>query len=217
MRKGLSCKQQKNKMKKQMQKMMKGSQQSTLEEGVNGATAANPSRVNDTPVDESAIDADAVAKTKEGEGTAAADSRGRVNEDDADGMRSKRENVTDETIERKATATAARPPSKLTQSLEPKKMTAGETEASTAANTKTYERTTADLQWRRRSDANDARRRRANGEELVEYTMESASARAANEKEEISTESRHDKSEQRCEKDEEIKAHRRKENINKYD
>ena len=83
-------------------------------------------------------------------------------------------------------------------------MTAGETEAS-AANTKTYGRTTADMQWRRRSDAHDARRRRANGEDLVEYTMESASARAANEKE-SSTESRHDKNEQRCEKDEEIEA-----------
>ena len=59
---------------------------------------------------------------------------------------------------------------------------------------------------KKRSDANDARRRRGKGEELVEYTMESASARAANEKEEISTESRHDKNEQRCEKDEEIKA-----------
>ena len=105
-------------------------------------------------------------------------------------MRSKKENVTDETIERKATATAA-----------------GETEASAAATTKTYERTTADVQWGRRSDANDARRRRGKGEELVEYTMESVSARAANEKEEISTESRHDKNEQRCEKDEEIKAH----------
>ena len=37
--------------------------------------------------------------------------------------------------------------------------------------------------------------------------MESVSARAANEKEEMSTESRHDKNEQRWEKDEEIKAH----------
>ena len=37
-------------------------------------------------------------------------------------MRSKKENVTDETIERKATATAAGPPSKLAQSPEPKKM-----------------------------------------------------------------------------------------------
>ena len=36
--------------------------------------------------------------------------------------------------------------------------------------------------------------------------MESASARAANEKEESSTEPRHDKNEQRCEKDEEIEA-----------
>ena len=42
--------------------------------GVNDATAANPSRVKDTPLDESAIDADAVAQTQEGEGTAAADS-----------------------------------------------------------------------------------------------------------------------------------------------
>ena len=49
--------------------------------------------------------------------------------------------------------------------------------------------------------------------ELVEYTIESALARAPNEKEEISTESRHDKNEQRCEKDEEIKAHRRKETL----
>ena len=114
-------------------------------------------------------------------------------------MRSKKENVTDETIERKATATAA-----------------GETEVSAAATTKTYERTTADMQWGRRSDANDARRRRGKGEELVEYTIESALARAANEKEEISTESRHDKNEQRCEKDEEIKAHieERKTSIN---
>ena len=105
-------------------------------------------------------------------------------------MRSKKENVTDETIERKATTTAA-----------------GETEASAAANTKTFERTTADVQWRSRSDANDARRRRGKGEELVEKAMESASARAANEKEEIATESRDDQNEQRCEKDEEIKAH----------
>ena len=37
-------------------------------------------------------------------------------------MRSKKENVTDETIERKATATAAGPPPKQTQSPEPKKM-----------------------------------------------------------------------------------------------
>ena len=46
--------------------------------------------------------------------------------------------------------------------------------------------------------------------------MESASVRAANEKEEISTESRHDKNEQRCEKDKEIKAHieERKTSIN---
>ena len=46
--------------------------------------------------------------------------------------------------------------------------------------------------------------------------MESASARAASEKEEISTESRHDKNEQRCEKDEEVKAHieERKTSIN---
>ena len=47
-----------DKMKKEMQKMKKGSQQSTLE-GVNDATAADPSRVKDTPLDESAIDADA--------------------------------------------------------------------------------------------------------------------------------------------------------------
>ena len=39
------------------------------------AAAANPSRVNDTPLDESAIDVDAVAKTKEGEEAAAAVSR----------------------------------------------------------------------------------------------------------------------------------------------
>ena len=61
-------------------------------------------------------------------------------------MRSKKENVTDETIERKATATAAGPPTKQTQSPEPKNMTAGETEASAAANTKTNERTTAYMQ-----------------------------------------------------------------------
>ena len=54
---------------------------------------------------------------------------------------------------------------------------------SAAANTKTYERTTGDMQWGRRSDANDARRRRGKGEELVECTMESVSARAANVKE----------------------------------
>ena len=109
-----------DKMKKQMQKMKKGAQQLTLEEASMMPAAANPSRVKDTSLDESAIDADAVAN----EGTAAADSQGRVNEDDADGMRSKKENVTDETIERKATGTAA-----------------GETETSAAANTKTYERT----------------------------------------------------------------------------
>ena len=37
-------------------------------------------------------------------------------------MRIKKKNVTDETIERKATATAAGPPSKQTQSPEPRKM-----------------------------------------------------------------------------------------------
>ena len=72
-----------------------GSTAINVRRGVNDAAAANPSRVKDTSLDESAIDADAVAN----EGTAAADSQGRVNEDDADGMRSKKENVTDETIE----------------------------------------------------------------------------------------------------------------------
>ena len=82
---------------------------------VNEAAATNPPRVKDTPLDESAIDADAVAKTKEGEGTAA-DSQGRVNEVDADGLRSKKENDTDEAIVRKATATAAGEAAKFDES-----------------------------------------------------------------------------------------------------
>ena len=175
-----------DKVKKQMQKMKKGAQQLTHEEASMMPQQQIHQESKDTSLDESAIDAFAVAN----EGTAAADSQGRVNEDDADGMRSKKENVTNETIECKATATAA-----------------CETEASAAATTKTYERTTADMQWGRRSDANDARRRRGKGEEVVEKAMESASARAANEKEEIAMESRDDQNEQRWEKDEEIKAH----------
>ena len=83
-----------DKMKKQMQKMKKGAQQLMLEEAsMMPQQQIHPESKRQHPLDESAIDADAVAN----EGTAAADSQGRVNEDDADGMRSKKENVTDET------------------------------------------------------------------------------------------------------------------------
>ena len=52
----------------------------------------------------------------------------------------------------------------------------------------------------------DARRRKEMGEELVECIMELATSAAADENQGTSTESRHDKSEQRCEKDRGIRA-----------
>ena len=52
-------------------------------ESVNKPAAANPSRITDTPPDESTIDTDAAAKTEEGEETTAANSQGRVNEEAA--------------------------------------------------------------------------------------------------------------------------------------
>ena len=72
-------------------------------------------------------------------------------------MRSKKENVTDETIERKP---------QVLQQVKRKHQQ--------PPTQKHMKGLTADVQWGRRSDANDAKRRRGKDEELVEKTMGSA-------------------------------------------